>query len=100
MVEENKPKEWLSNENLPRGFTEWIKDYIRENEVYHQKGFQRIAGEIGVNPSNLSRWIAGKGPLTQHDIRLLAYHLSDIVYSFLGLYPPDMDGETQDWLDE
>jgi len=51
-------------------------------------------GELGVNPSILSRWIAGMGSLTQADIGLLATKLSPIVYTFLGLPRPLID-ETQ-----
>jgi len=51
-------------------------------------------GEFGVNPSILSRWIAGMGPLTQADIRLLATKLSPVVYTFLGSPRPLID-ETQ-----
>lgn len=91
MSEANDFREWSSNEYLPHGFAEWLKDTVREFEVKNKKGFSQIGNELGVNPSNLSRWIAGRGPLTQHDIQNLASHLSPVVYTFLGLPRPISD---------
>ena len=79
MFEDNQFKEWSSKEILPRGFTEWLKDIIREYEINQKKGFRYIASELGVNPSMLSRWITGMGPMTQNDIQLLASNLSPVV---------------------
>ena len=89
MFEKKTLREWSSNDKLPKGFANWMKDYIRENEVIHKKGFRQIASQLGVDPSILSRWIAGMGPLTQHDIQILAANLSPVVYSFLGVSRPD-----------
>ena len=91
MSEQKNPKEWSSNENLPRGFTEWLKATIGESESKHKKEFRQIAAELGVKSSILSRWIGGMGPMTQTDIRLLASNLSPIVYNFLGLPRPLID---------
>lgn len=85
---EKQPKEWSSKDNLPGGFVAWLKEIIHEKEIYHKRGFRSIANELGVNPSTLSRWIAGMGPLTQQDIHILAKNLSPVVYSFLGLARP------------
>ena len=85
---DNQFKEWSSNDELPWGFVNWLKEIIRENEIYHKKGYLQIAGELGVNPSILSRWLAGMGPLTQVDLKILAVNLSPVVYSFLGLARP------------
>jgi len=91
MIEKNQLKEWSSNENLPRGFTEWLKEAIREIEIQDKKEFRQIAYEFGVNPAILSRWIGGMGPMTQKNIRLLACSLSPVVYTFLGLPRPIID---------
>lgn len=91
MFEEKPLKEWSSNEKLPRGFTEWLDDTIREYEITQKKAFKQIASELGVKPSNLSRWIAGVGPLTQIDIQMLATNLNPVVYTFLGLPRPTED---------
>lgn len=88
---ENQFKEWSSKDKLPEGFVDWLKEIIRENEIYHKKGFHQIAGELGVKPSILSRWVAGMGPLTQIDIQILAANLSPMVYTFLGLARPVID---------
>ncbi|MFC2055562.1 hypothetical protein ACFLV7_14880 [Chloroflexota bacterium] len=96
MIEGKKPKEWTSNENLPRGFTEWLKETIREYEINQKKDFRRIAGELGVKPAILSRWIAGIGPMTQTNIRLLASNLSPVVYTFLGMPRPIIDETLSD----
>ena len=91
MIEGKKPKEWTSNEILPKGFTEWLKETIREYEINQKKDFRRIARELGVKPSILSRWIVGIGPMTQTNIRLLAPNLSPVVYTFLGMPRPIID---------
>jgi hypothetical protein len=57
-------------------------------EVKEKKEFRQIAIELGVNPSILSRWLGGQGPLTQTHIQSLASNLSPVVYSFLGLSRP------------
>jgi hypothetical protein len=80
-------REWSSIEELPRGFAEWLKDVVEEQE--HEKGFRRISEELGVDPSMLSRWIGGMGPLNQDDIRKLASQLGPVVYTFLGLSRPN-----------
>ena len=84
MIEHTKPKEWASNEDLPRGFTDWLKDVVLEFKVIGNLEFRQIGVELGVNPSFLSRWLGGKGPLTQMDIELLSTNLSPVVYTFLG----------------
>ncbi|MGB6681045.1 MAG: helix-turn-helix transcriptional regulator, partial [Candidatus Bathyarchaeia archaeon] len=86
----NGPKElreWSSTDRLPGGFAEWLKDIVTEQEA--KKGFRKIAEELGVAPSILSRWIAGMGPLSQNDIRMLASKLGPVVYTFLGIPRPD-----------
>ena len=87
----NPGREWSSSEYLPRGFTEWLSELVREYEGKEKKEFRQIAVELGVNPSILSRWIVGKGPMTQADIQSLAAHLSPVVYTFLGLQRPLFD---------
>lgn len=89
MFEEKQPKEWSSNEKLPRGFTEWFQETIRESETEHKKEFRQIATELGVKPSILSRWIGGMGPMTRMNVRLLASKLSPVVYTYLGLPRPN-----------
>lgn len=83
----NELIEWSSTEELPRGFAEWLSDIVREQEG--EKGFRTIAGEIGVKPSILSRWIGGMGPLNRNDIKKLAAKLGPTVYTFLGLVRPE-----------
>ena len=80
-------REWSSTDKLPGGFTEWLKEIITEQEA--SKTYWKIAEELGVKPSLLSRWIAGMGPLSQNDIRLLSSNLGPVVYTFLGLPRPD-----------
>lgn len=89
MIEEKRIKDWSSNENLPRGFTDWLDITIREIETQQKKGFRQIVFEFGVKPANLSRWIGGLGPMTQTNIRLLA---SPAVYTFPGFPRPIIDG--------
>lgn len=92
MMDHNKyDKEWSSSDYLPRGFAEWLRDIVRENEVKERKAFKQIGVELGVNPSNLSRWIVGKGPLNQNDINNLASKLGPVVYNFLLLPHPVME---------
>ena len=91
MPEKNHHREWASNEGLPSGFAEWLRETVREYEVINKKAYRQIAAEFGVNPSILSRWISGMGPMTHTDIELLASQLSPVVYSFLGLEPPPLD---------
>lgn len=88
MIEHINPKEWASNEDLPRGFTDWLKDVVLEYRVIGNLEFRQIGVELGVNPSILSRWLAGKGPMTQLDVQRLAAILSPVVYTFLGLSRP------------
>ena len=80
-------REWSSTEELPRGFAEWLEEIVREQE--EEKGFRKIADEFGIDPSILSRWLAGMGPLSQNDIRVLSSNLGPMVYTFLGLPRPD-----------
>jgi len=91
MIEKNQLKEWSSSEELPWGFTKWLKEIIRENETRNHVEFRQIASELGVKPSILSRWIAGMGPLTHVDIQTLAANLNPVVYTFLGLPRPIID---------
>ena len=44
-----RSREWLSTEELPKRFTEWLKDIVTEQEAL--KGFRKIAEELGVNPA-------------------------------------------------
>jgi len=85
----NELREWSSTEKLPSGFSKRLNDIVRELEK--EKGFRTIAGEIGVDPSILSRWIGGMGPLNQENILNLAAKLGPSVYTFLGLVRPDDD---------
>ena len=48
-------KEWGSKERLPRGFTSWLKDYVREQEEKQDKIFAQISTELGVEAPRLSR---------------------------------------------
>jgi hypothetical protein len=66
-----------------------LKEIVSIQEVEQNKSFKTIAGELGVDPSLLSRWIAGKGPLIQNDILSLASNLSPVVYTFLGISRPE-----------
>lgn len=78
-------REWSSTDRLPAGFAEWLKDVVTEQETELYKSFRKIAEELDVNPNILSRWIAGMGPLSQNDIRMLASKLGPVVYTFLGI---------------
>ena len=80
-------REWSSTDKLPEGFTEWLKEIVTEQEVL--KSYWKIAEELGVDPSLLSRWLAGMGPLSQNDIRVFSSNLGPVVYTFLGLPRPD-----------
>jgi hypothetical protein len=91
MNEHNILKEWGSNDDLPQGFTEWLNDVVRECRVTDNLEFRQIGAQLGVNPSFLSRWLGGMGPLTQTDINLLASNLSPVVYTFLGLPRPQFE---------
>lgn len=86
-------KEWASNENLPRGFTEWFKEIIVEFEIEEKKEFRQIADEIGVNPAILSRWLGGMGPMTQINVQSLATNITPAVYTFLGIPNPILNEE-------
>ena len=87
MIDSNRLREWSSTDKLPEGFTEWLNEVVTEQEA--SKLFWKIAEELGVDPSLLSRWLAGMGPLNQNDIRVLSSNLSPVVYTFLGLPRPD-----------
>jgi hypothetical protein len=82
-------REWSSTDELPKGFTEWLKEIVKKREA--SESYWKIARELSVNPSLLSRWIAGFGPLCQDDIRELSSVLGPVVYTFLGLPRPDYD---------
>ena len=41
-------KEWASRDTLPIGFTEWLKDLVKEQEIELGKGYSRIAEDLGV----------------------------------------------------
>jgi hypothetical protein len=84
-------KEWSSSEELPRGFTNWLNDTVKEFQVKERKEFRQIGVDLGVNPSILSRWIVGKGPMNQQNIQILASKLGTVVYTFLGLPRPMSD---------
>jgi hypothetical protein len=84
-----KPGKWESRDKLPVGFAEWLKEVISEQETEQRKGYSGIAEDLGVPPSILSRWIAGWGPLNQHDIDLLASKLGPVIYTYLHIPRPD-----------
>jgi hypothetical protein len=83
------PAEWKSGDQLPGGFSEWLRGVVREQEIEQRKGFSRIAGELGVSPSILSRWLAGWGPMNEHDFNLLASKLGNVVYTYLHIPHPE-----------
>jgi transcriptional regulator with XRE-family HTH domain len=89
MSKPKNPKEWTSKDRLPEGFSKWLKELVTEQQVRHKKSFTEIANELGVKASRLSRWVAGKGPLDQDDIRALAKSLGPAVYTFLGQKQPN-----------
>ena len=91
MTEKTLTREWAPNEDLPRGFTEWLKDVVLEYQVFDNLEFRQIGAQLGVNPSYLSRWLGGKGPLTQTDISFIASNLSPVVYTYLGLPRPQLE---------
>lgn len=93
MKASNGYREWSSAEKLPDWFAEWLKDIVKEQE--DEKGFRKIADELGVKPSILSRWIAGWGPLNQQNILSLSSKLGPVVYTFLGLSRPDYINDPQ-----
>jgi hypothetical protein len=80
-------KEWSSRDQLPKGFSKWLTEIIRTQEV--EQSYRKIAEELGITPSKLSRWVAGWGPLNQQDIDCLALSLGPVVYAFLGIPRPD-----------
>ena len=80
-------REWSTTEELPRGFAEWLNDVVREQEK--EKGFRKTADEFGVDPSILSRWIGGMGPLNRNDIHKIEEKLGTSVHTFLILARPE-----------
>lgn len=82
-------RNWASKERLPRGFTSWLSDYVRDQEKSYNKAFVQIAAELDVKASKLSRWIKGWGPMDRDDIHALADSLGPFAYSFLGLPRPN-----------
>ena len=82
-------REWSSRDNLPEGFADWLKEVIGEQEIEEGRGFSRIAEELGVQASILSRWIGGMGPISQNDIHNLASKLGSVVYTYLHIPRPD-----------
>ena len=88
----NMIKEWSSSEKLPKGFViDWLNDVIAEQEIEGGKGFARIAEELGVQASILSRWMGGMGPLSQNDVQNLTSKLGPVVYTYLHLLRPEDD---------
>lgn len=87
MKASNGYREWSSKERLPAGFADWLKEIVAEQE--DERSFRKIADELGVKPSILSRWMAGMGPMKHKDIRLLSSKLGPVVYTFLGFPRPD-----------
>jgi hypothetical protein len=83
----NELREWSSTDDLPREFSEWLSDIVREQD--DEKRFIKIADEFGVDPSILSRWIGGMGPLNRNDIQKLAAKFGPTVYTFLGFVRPE-----------
>jgi hypothetical protein len=83
--------EWSSSDKLPEGFVNWLIELIDEQDYIEGKGFSRIAEELGVQASILSRWMGGMGPLSQNNIENLASNLGNIVYTYLHIPWPDDD---------
>ena len=82
-------REWSSTEKLPEGFVKWMKAIVTERGIEQKKSFMHIADELGVEPSSLSRWLGGMGPLNQKDIHALATNISPTVYTLLQLPWPN-----------
>jgi hypothetical protein len=82
-------KEWSASEKLPRGFSEWLKETVKEQERDQRKVYSSIANELGISPSILSRWIGGMGPLNQNDIQSLASIYGEVVYTYLHIPRPN-----------
>ena len=82
-------KEWSSSEKLPKGFADWLNEVIAEQEIEEGKGFARIAEELGVQASILSRWMGGMGPLSQNDVQNLVSKFGHVVYNYLHISRPD-----------
>ena len=89
MSANGKKVEWSLTEDLPEMFTKWLKERINHKQIVEGKSVYRIANEIGVSASLLSRWIGGKGPLSQIDIHKLVEYFGMGVYTTLGLERPD-----------
>ncbi len=83
------PREWKSQDKLPGGFSEWLKDVIREQEIEQRKGYLKIADDLGIPPSIPSRWLAGWGPMNEGDFEFLASKLGNVVYTYLHIPRPD-----------
>ncbi len=77
-------KEWGISERIPGAFVSWINYYVNE-KLKTRKLFIAIASDWEVNPSYLSRWMAGMGPLTEKDIRSLSNYLGPGTYTVLGI---------------
>ena len=69
---------------MPEGFADWLKEVIEGG-----RGHSRIAEDLGVHASILSRWIGGMGPISQNDIHNLASKLGSIGYTYLHIPRPD-----------
>lgn len=93
MDQENTFPEWGDNDKLPTAFVKCLEAVV---EVKHRfkKSHRTIAKEWGINPSNLSRWLAGIGPLTEEDIHKLDKGLGQWVYTSLWMVPPKKDGHS------
>ena len=82
-------KEWGISERLPNAFVELITEHV-EKEQRSRKSFLYIAEELGIYSTNLSRWLAGMGPLSHQDIQCLASRLGNGIYIVLGIHKPEL----------
>ena len=89
MNEQSKPKEWVDTDKLPEEFSDWFNDTLYEIERKRGKGLTNVASELGVDQNLLVRWMAGKCPLNQDNIRTLGDKLGADVYMHLGLDIPE-----------
>jgi hypothetical protein len=84
MTDVVRDKEWGISDSLPGGFVNFINDYVNKKRNDNIP-FHKIANELDVNSANLSRWLAGYGPLTTRDIHSLVIHISPLIYMLLDL---------------
>ncbi len=85
---ERKMKEWKADEELPQSFVGLIQEAVKNNCFQRKAVFIQVACEWDINPSILSRWLAGLGPLNEEDILKLAKAIGPAVYPALGRVRP------------